>query len=221
MVKKTERLLGFSQGSFGENDDFILNYRPSIDFVEPFQAPAEPVIPDTTPTLDSAKSQTQQLIDNLNQVAALADAVQKRIDTRVVSGGGLEIKLDPIKDQATIAAMKRRFPDKIDPTSISYEDYRNALNCLQKAAPIPPSFSLSDIQNAKSDPLRTDFGGYSNQQGQNRPEISSPANSVQPLDTDAFQKAAVIALFALLLPLIQVENKLTIAEHIATIPHGI
>lgn len=221
MAKKTEPVLGFARGSFGEDDDFILNYRPIIDFVEPEQVPAEPVVLEELTTLDDAKSQTQQVIDGLNQVVALADAVQQRIDQRVMSGGGLNIKLDPIKDQATIAAMKRRFPDKADPTTITYEDYRNALNCLQKAAPIPPSISFSDLQNAKSDPFRVDFGGLNNTQGENRPEISSPANSVEPLDVEAFQKAAVAALFALMLPLIQVENKISIAEHIASTPHGI
>ena len=202
MVKKTDPILGQGGNSFGAQDDFILNFRPNIDYVEPDQITAPPVAPSTETTLDDAKNQSSQIIDGLNKVATLADAVQQRIDQRVMSGGGTDIKLDPTKDQAVIAAMKRRFPDKADPTTITYEDYRNALNCLQQSALPPPAISTADIMSAKSDPLRTDFGGYSNQAGENRPEISSPGNGVQSFDASAFQKAAVLMLFALMLPLI-------------------
>lgn len=219
MAKKTDPVLGYGGSSFGEKDDFILNYRPTIDFVEPEQVQAEPVPPSEEPTLDAAKTSTKQIIDGLNQVVVLSDAVQQRIDQRVNSAGGMTVKLDPIKDQAVIAAMMRRFPDQADPTTITYDNYRAVLDCLKKSALPVPGISLADIQQAKSDPLRTDFGGLSNQQGQNRPEISSPANSVLPVDVNAFQKSAVAALFALMLPLIQSENKTAIAEHLSTTPH--
>jgi hypothetical protein len=205
MVKKAEPVLGPGGRSFDEQDDFVLNYRPSIDYVEPDQVTVEPPAPPTEPTLDDTKNQASKIVDSLNQVATLADALQQRIDQRVMSGGGVSIKLDPTKDQAVIAAMKRRFPDKTDPTTITYEDYRNALNCLQNQALPAPAISAADIMGAKSDPLRTDFGGLSNQAGENRPEISSPGNGVKAFDASAFQKAAVLALFAMMLPLISAQ----------------
>jgi hypothetical protein len=145
--------------------------------------------------------------------------MQQRIDNRVKAAGGVEVKLDPSKDAATIAAMKRRFPDKKDPTKITYDDYKKVLDCVGKSAATPPAVSADDIRAAKSDPLRTDFGGLSNQHGENRPEISSPASAVQPVDSEAFQASAVLALFALLLPLIKTEDKLEIEQHKVDTPH--
>lgn len=188
--------------TFGNQDDFILNFQPEINFIEPEQVEVEPVPSVQETTLDDAHNETQKTIDSLNQVATLADATQKRIDQRVQSAGGLNIKLDPTKDFAAIAAMKRLYPDRTDPTSITYDDYRAALDCMQVSAVPPVSVSPSDILSAQTNPLKTDFGGYGNQQGENRPEISSDANAIQPLDLQSFQKDAILALFALLKPLI-------------------
>jgi hypothetical protein len=61
--------------------------------------------------------------------------------------------------------------------------------------------SVSEIQKAELDPLRTDFGGVNNTNGENRPEISSPMN-IQPLDMPAFQQQVIQALFTTLTPMI-------------------
>lgn len=206
MAKKADPVLGVGGRSFDEQDDFILNYRPVIDYVEPEQLESEPP-PPPAPTLDDARNQSQQILDGLNKVAELADAIQQRIDQRVLSGGGTDIKLDPVKDYATIAAMKRKFPEKADPTTISYEDYRSALDCLQRQSLPPPAITQADMAAAKSDPLRTDFGGYGNQNGENRAEVSSPANSMQSFDAGGFQKMAILKLFTMMLPLIFPDKK--------------
>lgn len=132
---------------------------------------------------------------------------------------GVVVKLDTVKDAHVIAAMKRRFPEKIDPTMITYEDYKQVIDCVHKHAPEVPAISMTDLRDASNDPQRTVFGGYNNQQGENRPEISSIANSIQPIDLEAFQYGSILALFALLYPLIKMEDKLEIIQHLVTAPH--
>ena len=199
---------------FSAQDDFILNYRPTIEFVEPEQVEVGPSEETPPPVLDTARTQTQQIVDGLNKVATLADAVQKRIDQRVQSAGGLTVKLDPLKDVAAISAMKRLYPDRVDPTLITYDDYRRALDCLQVASATPLKISPDDVLAAQADPLRTDFGGFSNQQGENRSELSSGANSIKPIDLEQYQKDAVLSLFSMMKPLITGEIAKQIAKAI-------
>jgi hypothetical protein len=191
------------EGDSFTRDDSILNYRPVIEFVEP------PQIEDTyseatepSNEIEDARSDMTEIINGLNDVVKLADIAQQRIDARVTALGGVTIKLDPLKDQIAIAAMKRRFPDKKDPTQITYDDYKKAVACLAENVPAIPTLSAEDILAAKTDPLRTDFGGAGNQGGENRPEISSPLNSIEPVDMGSFQNGALLALFAKLLPMI-------------------
>lgn len=205
-------------GSF-EEEDFILNYRPTIEFVEPPQEAYE--FPEEVPidTIDGLRDRTQKLINGLDAAVKLADLAQKRVDERVVADGGFASQLDSVKDAQVIAAMKRRFPDKADPTRITYDDYKEALNCLQQSAVDPPAVSADDIRTAQADPYKINFGGRDNQEGQNRAELSSPASSVSPVDLEAFQKAGILALFALMLPLIKIEDTKEIVKHLATAPH--
>lgn len=200
-----------------EESRFVLNYRPVIEFVEPAQEHYEPIVDPTPPTIDSFRDRTRALVDGLDAISKLADLAQKRVDSRVKSSGGLNIKLDPQKDAMTVAAMKRRFPDKADPTEITYDDYKKALDCLNKSAVEPPSVKSEDMKI--DNPNKTDFGGYSNQHGENRAEISSPMSSVQPLDLEVFQQAGILALFAMLLPLIKAEDKKEIIQHKIDTPH--
>jgi len=202
------------------DDDYdIFKFRPVIEYIEPdqlkdTQAAEEPE------TIDSFRDRATSLKTNLEALGKLFDATQEKIDNRVRTGGGFTAKLDRVNDAATIAAMKRRFPDKADPTQVSYDDYKQALNCLNESTIPPLGPTAEDIRQAKADPLRTDFGGINNQNGENRPEISSPLNSIKPIDTESFQKSAVIALFALMLPMIQSQTSSQIAVHLASAPHG-
>lgn len=202
-----------------EEENFLLNYRPRIEFVEPDQEIYEIPYEEPKETIDSFRDRTEKLINGLSAAAKLMDATQKRIDQRVNSGGGVTVKLDPKRDAVTIAAMKRRFPDKEDPTQITYDDYKAVLDCIEKSAADPIAVSAADLQAAQSNSLKTDFGGYGNQNGENRPEISSSANAMEPLDLDLFQKGAVLALFAMMLPLIKIEDKKEIVEHMVTSKH--
>lgn len=208
--------------SFDREDD-ILNFRPKIAFVEPPQEFTDQTIlnkEEPTDTIDNFRQRTEDLIKGYKAVQGLAEQAQKRLDNRVQAAGGFRVQLDPAVDGHVIAAMKRAFPDKADPTIIDYDDYKKCLEDMRNSAPPAPAFTQGDLKSAQTDPLRTDFGGAGNQQGENRPEKNSPANSVKPLDLGAFQAAAVVALFGLLLPMIKNEDKAEIALHLSTTPHG-
>lgn len=203
-----------------EDEHHVLNYRPRIEFVEPPAEAAEPLVSEEPEDeIGDVRNRTQNLIQTLDAVGQLIDQAQGRIDQRVKAMGGVNIKLDPNKDAAVIAAMKRRFPDKEDPTIISYDDYKQAMDCIQRSAPSPLEIAEADMNAARADPLRTDFGGLGNTQGENRAEISSPASSVEPVDLEQFQKNAVVALFSLMLPLITQQTKADITQHKLDTPH--
>jgi len=211
---------------FDEEDD-ILNFRPHIEFVLPDTGEAADFLApeDEGPTIDSLRKRTEDLIKNYKAVRKLADAAQTRVDTRVKAAGGMSVKLDPTKaaDASVIAAMKRCFPEKADPTVITYECYKKCLDSIRTSDQVEKASDLvvkpEDIRAAKTDPLRTDFGGSKNRAGENRPELSSPGGGANNIDLDAFQAAAVIALFGLLLPMIKTEDKAEVAQHLVTAKH--
>lgn len=228
MAKKSNPLFpeqDFSShySTFDKSRD-ILTFRPKINFI----APETEDISDQTisekdaalqeNTIEQARKRTEALISGYKQLNELAKLTQQRIDNRVAATGGVQVKLDQKKDNPVMAAMRRRFPQE-DPSIITYEVYKQCLQKLRNQAPAIPQVQLEDIKKAKLDPYRTNFGGYSNQNGENRAEISSPANTVDPVDLSAFQSAAVIALFALMLPLIKKSEAESIATHLATAPH--
>lgn len=224
MGKKEEQIFPFLQepGHTFDRQDDILNFKPVIEFVEPEQIPLEDedfIEPEDT-TIDDLRLQTEDLINGYKALSQLIDQTQKRIDNRVSAAGGINVKLDPNKDAAAIAAMKRQFPDLDDHTTIPYDCYKKCLKDLGSKGADVPSVLDEEIKAAKTDPLRTDFGGLGNQSGENRPEISSVANVVNPIDLSAFQAAGVIALFALMFPLIKGQDLATVAQHLITTPHS-
>ena len=232
--KKLNIFLPNESGHDFEDQNHILTFRPKIEYVEPAPEYFEPkpvLVSDDT--IDDLRNRTAELAAGFRAISELCNLAQQRVDNRVEATGGMEVKLDPIKDAHVIAAVKRRFPHKTenqtnkgsagisstDPTVITYDDYKQAIDCVKKSSLSNPGINPADIQEAKTDPYRTNFGGIDNKKGQNRPEISSAANSVSPLDLAVFQKAGILALFALLYPLIKMEDKKEIIEHMITVPH--
>jgi hypothetical protein len=219
--KDTDFPLPDDVGHDFEDDHFLLNYKPVIEFVEPDAVLLEDIEVESEPeTLDSLRDRTQRLVEGLNAINKLTDLAQKRVDSRVASSGGMTVNLDPVKDGHVIAAMKRLFPDKADPTKLDYQSYKEALDCINNAGPDVPTVTSADIKAAQTDPFKTDFGGLGNQNGENRPEISSPANTIEAVDLEEFQKQAVVALFALMKPLIVAADKASIQDHLVKIPHS-
>lgn len=219
---KTGDILPSDLGHSFEVEDNILNYKPKIEWEEPeqqFLEQPEPTIEQES-ELAGLRKRTQDLIDGYKSVVGLIDIAQDKIDNRVKTGGGFDVQLDPKVDANAIAALKRCFPEATDYSKISYEMYKHCLARMNKnATDAIPKVSDNDIQAAKQDPLRTDFGGMGNLPGQNRTEISAPGNPIQPIDIGAFQIAGVLALFKMMYPLIKKEDKKEIAEHLVETPH--
>lgn len=222
MAKKEDTLTP-SPGDVGhsfEREDIVLNYKPTIEYEEPPQEDVGQAPIEENREIEEARNRTQQLIDNYKKINDLTDIAQRRIDNRVQAGGGLEIQLDPQRDAHVISALKRCFPEAKAHNKITYEMYKQCLARMNKSPGSVPQVRATDVQAAKEDPLRTDFGGFNAPPGLNRPEIASPAaGSIQPIDLSAFQAAGVLALFQLLYPYIKKEDKLEILEHLATAPH--
>lgn len=218
MIKKSNIPQPDEVGHSFEESDRILNFKPKIEYVEPnpVELDAQPATQPAVETIDSFRDRTNKLINSYRAVSKLIDTAQTRVDQRAKA---FKVKLDPLKDQVTIAAVKRCFPDKADPTEITYEDYKTCIKRQQSSTATPPAVSQEDIRVAVNDPFRTSFGGINNQQGQNRAEISSVASSIQPVDLDAFQSAGVLALFALMRPLIKLEDSIEIKKHLLSAGH--
>jgi len=208
--EEVELPLGSELSNSFEEEDHLLNYKPTIEWEEPPEEFLEdniPIAPDSN--IDETKQRVQGVIDGYNRITQLADAVQKQVDTRV---GTLDINLDPAVDAHTIAAIKRRFPTK-DPNTLTYNMYRQALQCLQNNAIQAPQVTATDVQGAKNDPTRTNFGGLGNKAGQNRAEVSSAANSMKPLDLQKYQKQATLAMFKLMEDLVSNNSDKRIKKH--------
>lgn len=206
--------------SFDEQDD-ILNFRPEIRFVAPeheLELSDRPI--DEPIEEEGVRDRTRAAINGLDGLNKLAELTGERLDKRIDTLGGLNIKLDPVVDAVQIQAMKRKFPDKADPTVMSYEDYKECLKCMEDHAAEMAAKEDNDyqagFQEKLNNPLKNDYGIA-------RPEIINKEGSgsgISPLDLGAFQAAAVVALFALLLPLIQLEDQKAIAQHLATAKHS-
>jgi len=203
--KKYERAVSLpgEVGNSFENEDYVLTYKPVIEYVAPETIELDDGIQAAVPrTIEGVRQETEDLIEGYRAIKELSEIAQQRIDQRVEAAGGLTIHLDPKADSSVIAAMKRRFPDG-DPTKITYDQYRDCLDAQRRNQVDLPLVSATDIQNAKADPFRTDFGGLGNLAGMNRAEIASPAQVVEPIDITSFQTTVVKQLFEMLTPMIK------------------
>jgi len=217
MAKKDYRVNLLNEGGkLFEETDYILNYKPVIEYVEPPDEYLEDELIVIDPTLDDLRDRTQKLMEGYKNLVELANLAEKRLDNRVKADGGLVMELDPDIDAATISAVKRKFPNE-DPAKITYDMYKKALKCANKGAPPIPQVTADDIKRERTNPLKTDFGGWNAPPGDNR--IEKQENNISPLDLGVFQTAAVIALFALLLPMISSNTSAAIATHSVTLPH--
>ena len=215
------KYLTYNKDSDFTEEDYVLNYKPVIEFIEPDSSYIEQ-IPDEKPkveTTENTRDRMQKLINGLDQLKKLFNTAQQRVDNRVKASGGVTIQLDKVKDAHVIDAIRRRFPNKADPTQLTYEDYRDAIDCVNGTVNTEYPITSKEMDEALNDPNRIDFGGYENQKGENRQEIASE-KVVDPVDLDEFKKASIIALFLLLLPLIKKSESESILQHLVTAPHS-
>jgi hypothetical protein len=174
------------------DSDFILNYKPDIRYVAPSPDVDYEYLKDSDipVQIEVARDRTKALIQGYQALADLADVAQKRIDNRVISGGGVEAKTDPIIDDAVKQAILRQFPEE-DGTRITYEMYKECLRYMQENAPPVPSLVDADINAARKDKYRTNFGGWNTGVGENRPELATQSQIVKPVDVNAFKEAQI------------------------------
>ena len=207
-------------GNSFDRENRILNYKPTIEYEEPVQIQEEQSVPFEKTGLAEIRNRTQDLISGYQSVRDLVVLAKKRIDDRVAVGGGMEVKLDPKVDSTAIAALQRCFPNATDYTKITYEQYKTCLVRQAKMGQLAPQVVQSDVDLAKKNPLQTEFGGLANQMGENRPEVSSPAGNIKPVDTQQLQTAGVLTLFKKMYPLIRRELEAEIQKHETTKKHG-
>lgn len=187
----------------------ILDFRPDIQFVEPDQLDVEPPPRLPPPTIEESRQKMQSIISAYKEIEVLADVAQARIDQRAA---GFEVSLDPKVDAHIIAAIKRCFPNKIDPTKITFDDYKSCIKDLsQRAQDVSPA---PDTAQAVLDTTKVDFGGLGLPSGLNRPDLDQDSQIVPPLDLDAFQAAGIAALFLMLLP--QLKTTILATPHVAS-----
>lgn len=198
----------------------VLTYKPKINYEEPPQTDEGRTQEDRQENnqIQEATQRLQDLIKGYSAVEHLADIAQQKIDNRVDEGGGLDIQLDPKRDAHVIGALKRCFPEAVDHSKITYEMYQHCLARMNSQINIQ-GVSQEEILAARNNPLQTNFGGLNQPAGSNRTEVSEVSN-VAPIDLEAFQNTAVLALFALLLPLISAKITQDIGIHLATAPHS-
>jgi hypothetical protein len=186
-----------------EDDHHILTFRPKIAFIQP---PTQELdggddinfpVDTSDDSIDAMRQQARELRNGYEKLHKLAEITQGRIDQRIAADGGFEMHLDPQVDAHVIAAIKRRYPDKTDPNKITVEDYKRCLSNIANSVTLP-GIDPEAVRAAKSDPYRTDFGGYGNKPGDNRVERQTSVQGIQPLDINKFQANAIIKLFEML-----------------------
>lgn len=139
------------------NDRSILEFRPSIDFVEPDQEPQAPnpiTVEPETPQVEDAEAYREQVKRLAQAVNTLAAAVQARADLRAQN---MVIKLDPILDADTIQAMRRQFPGE-NPNQITYTQYRGCREHLRKLGEEfgrKASITPDEVEAARDDAIRS------------------------------------------------------------------
>jgi len=205
MAKKKNQVIPMPNdvGHDFEDDRKFLHFRPTIAFVEPEQEIGESgTEPFQEDIIADNKNKIESMMADLDAIGVIADEAQKSIDDRVESLGSLSIALDPIVDATTISAMKRLFPNEPDPKRITYDQYKEALRKVMKHGKPSPTIGPLRMKEMQENKNKTDFGILALPPGMGRPEVSNSGGGLSPLNMGAFQALAVIALFALLLPLI-------------------
>lgn len=180
----------------------ILNRRPSIEFVEPDQIAGEqePIIEEAI--ADQLRNKALELRDQYSRIEKLTDIAQKRIDARAKN---MSVNLDPVKDVSTCQAMQRVFGTDIDKCTITYDQYREALDTVCKASEDKiPGLTQEGLRNAIRDPFKKNLGGSGGPGGSLRSEIQldklSGGSPIDPIDVDKYKRKQIVKLIKDLVP---------------------
>ena len=183
-------------------DDFILNFKPLFKYEPP--EPEEDLFPVqyTEPTTaEEARQETEDIIKSYQAIEQLTAVAQDKLNSRVMAAGGVNIRPHPVKDNLIVQAIKRQFPDE-DGSRVTFEMYQECLRRMEDAAEEPPVIKEEDMRASRKDLLRTDFGGLSNADGSNRPEISGP-EFVKPINIDEFKNSSIKQMLKTVQPMVE------------------
>ena len=185
-----------------ETDRDILEFRPSIDFVEPDAEEGVIQPQDDRLQLEDIESERDSVKRLATAVNALATATQARIDDKAKN---MIIKLDRNVDQDAIQAMRRKFPDA-NPLEITYDQYRKVKEDIRnagRAVGLQGSVSPSEISAARDQAAAagtnagTNLGGFGTDDarfGLLRPELDARSQVIQPLDIEKLQISLICIL---------------------------
>lgn len=193
----------------------ILNRRPNITFVAPRSGLTIPE-PERSVALPSSKEQrVNSLIQSLNNVAAVAEAVEGLVAARA-KHEVLKLNLSNPEDAVVAQAAARQFPEKAVDTDgflhvpeITFEMYNVCLQNMKAAGKAAGAKQLLK----QSGPLKankTDFGGA---QSDKRPDINQASIPFAPINIPAFIAAGIPILFGMLFPLINAAIKKDVIAH--------
>ncbi len=174
------------------NSRSILNFRPVIDFVEPEVEAATPNPITVPPIIDEEEVAEQVRLELFNlaeSVDVLATALQARIDLKAKD---MLIKLDPIVDDTTIAAINRAYPDHEADDGITYEMYqqcRENIRAYADAQANKNDLTEEEVAGAAADPegIAGIFNSPDAKNGKMRPELSKKAKVIEEIDMKKFQ----------------------------------
>lgn len=170
-----------------ETDRGILTFRPNIAFIEPDQE--EGVIEGVdTPRLEDVQADRDRIRSLANAVNVMAAAIQARADQRA----DMVVLLDPVADQETIQAMRRKFPDA-DPNQITYDQYRQVRGDIRNKGielGAQPLVTPAEVELARNE-LNTYVPGRYNtaeaRTGGLRPELDNKAQIIAPVNIEEMQ----------------------------------
>lgn len=171
-----------------DNDRDLLNFRPTIDYVEPEVQPGviDPISEDV-PQLEDLLEQRRKVARLANAVDVLSAFLQARADEKAKN---MIIKLDPTVDAAAIQAVSRKYPGA-DPNQITYQQYRDCKDNMREAgleaarkALVTPE-QVDAVRDDATDVTPPSLGGFNTdaaKTGGLRPELNKQAQIVEPLN---------------------------------------
>lgn len=177
----------------------VLKFRPKIEFVEPEQEPASPnpiQKEPLEPTLAELTAQRQRIKKLADAINLLAAAVQVKIDDKAKDQ---IVVLDRNVDAATIASLRRTYPNASVFNQITYDQYRRCRESIAsygRSVGLKAIISQKDIDDARADLEKGNFnvGGVFDEAARNgglRPDLDKRAQIIEPLDLDKFQNELI------------------------------
>ena len=173
----------------------ILEYRPSINFVQPdvISEDPQPVDPSTVDIKEDGVTRLKELQQFAKNVKVIADKVQEKADDL---SKGFEITLDPTVDNSCIRALQRHYPGS-NPTKVTYEKYKQCKDHQRQLMEGVSDKILNPIKNSEIEKAKealangntSDFLGFVS-----RPDTDPNQQIVPPVDIDGVQDTCLRAL---------------------------